>query len=172
MAKNLILKEKMDYSYLIQRLSPPTGTFNPKAFGAGRKNGGFSDEEVETLSQIFWLDHMAYAEFEHGEAPEAISFLKNQDLVASFIEYLPSKTKVYYICPSNYENAVRAVLYCLIWNENAVGLMAYCGLKHRLDKKPHPDFGNNVGWLELNNGYFFFIDPAMFGRTKKMLGIS
>ncbi len=54
----LVLKDTMSRSRLIQRLNKPTGFTNPFAFGAGHPTGGLSDEAMKLLNSIFSFDYM------------------------------------------------------------------------------------------------------------------
>jgi hypothetical protein len=175
----LELKEKMGRTYLIQRLNKPVERINPFSFGGGLKNGGLSDEAMTLLKSIFSFDYMGSAEFEFGAVPAALGFIHDQ--AANRMSFLPKKylvvsgnhRGVYYICPKSYEKGVKTVLDTLLEDEGTLRLKEYCGLKDRINPESDPEGyrKNNVGWLELNNGFFFFTDSEMFENTKKLFGV-
>ncbi|KKS61783.1 MAG: hypothetical protein UV30_C0031G0001, partial [Candidatus Collierbacteria bacterium GW2011_GWF1_42_50] len=78
---------------------------------------------------------------------------------------------VFYICPQSYETGVIAVIKALLDDEHSLHLKGWCGLSDRVN---HPDEYNQdkVGWLELDNGFFFFVDKDMFEKTKALFEVS
>ncbi|HOX95926.1 MAG TPA: hypothetical protein PLI45_00925 [Candidatus Woesebacteria bacterium] len=172
----LELKERMVRTYLIQRLSKPVERNNPFSFGCGLKNGGLNDETMALLKDIFSFDYMGSAEFEFGAVPAALNFIHDQAL--NRMSMLPLVISgihrgVYYICPKSYEKGVKAILDTLLEDEKNLRLNSYCGLKDHMNPEGNPrrNHQDNVGWLELNNGFFFFTDIEMFENTKRLFGI-
>lgn len=165
MNTNLQLREHMEKSWLIQRLDPPR-KFNPFPFGGGLANGGLSKDAMELLSNVFSFDYMGSSEFEWGAVPDALSFIVKQVSDGKIVvgEY----RKVYYISPTSYESGVRDVINQLIKNERVMRLKEHCGLAAAMkgDK-----FARAVGWFEIDNGFFLFIDKVMFDNTKALFGI-
>lgn len=158
----------MKRSHLIQRLDKPLDFFNPFSFGAGLKNGGLSDKGMKIiLKNIFSFDYMGSTEFEGGVVPAALDFIAEQkDSLTSGIHL-----GVYYICPGPYEEGVKAVITTLLEDERSLRLKENCGLSERINN-PQDDYRkDNDGWLELDNGFFFFIDKEMFENTKRLFGI-
>jgi hypothetical protein len=49
----------------------------------------------------------------------------------------------------------------------------YVGLDSYFEKKAANKLRGyeSVGWLEIDNGYMFFVDADMFKKTKKLFGI-
>lgn len=159
----LELKQKMDRTYLVQRLNKPTGHANPFSFGGGLANGGISREGMALLKGIFSFDYMGSAEFEWGAVPAALTFIASTKLTSGTYE------GVHYICPVSYEEGVKEVIRALLDDENSLRLKERCGLKERISGSMYSK--DNVGWLELDNGFFFFVDDTMFANTKKLFGV-
>ncbi len=165
----LDLKEKMKRTYLIQRLKNPMGQVNPFSFGGGLTNGGFSKEAMNLVGSVCSFDYMGSAEFEWGAVPEAFRFMGEQAVKNNLIS---GKTNdVFYICPSQYESGVKEVIEKLLLDEYVFRLKEYCGLKdHFSDKNKRGR--NTVGWVELDNGFMFFVDEIMFENMKKIYGFN
>ena len=172
----LSLQKEMKRTYLIQRLCKPIGRPSLFSFGGGLKNGGLSDEAMSQLKGIFSFDYMGAAEFEWGAVPAALTFIAEQ--AQKRMSFVPMKfcmtsgehSGVYYICPKPYEAYVKTIITTLLEDESSLRLKEYCGLAERV-KDPQGYKKENVGWLELNNGFFFFTDSEMFENTKKLFGI-
>lgn len=173
---DLVLRESMKTTYLIQRLTKPREEiFNLFAFGGGLANGGMSKQAMTLLNTIFSFDYMGSAEFEFGAVPQAFTFLAKQanegNLIAGRLIWKRKNSKeyVYYICPKSYEEDVRARITVLRQAKN-VHLKEFCGLKEYFDKTD-TWYKQIQGWLELDNGFMFFVDEDMFQKTKKLFGI-
>ena len=163
-------------SYLVQRLNKPHGSVNPFSFGGGLRNGGLSDEAMDLLSGLFSFDYMGAAEFEFGAVPEALNAIANNgNLTSSSFEIagvLPHesyKTTIYIICDADdvdeVEKRVRS------W------VLPY-GERPRMKESPMLDrvlageeWALTLGWLELDNGWFAFIDREMFEGVAKLFGV-
>lgn len=170
------------------------GAAGPFSFGGGYVRGGLTEEANKILGEIFSFDYMGSAEFEFGAVPKALSELvKDQkDLVAFEMtvdmedvepnlrrkyprlnskgkkEILPERPKgtkpVYVLCRRGHLDAVTNTVRALAKGESVFGLKEYCGLSEALD--PLEKSGRlAVGWLEIDNGYFFFTDKEMFKKT-------
>jgi hypothetical protein len=179
---NLILKNEMESSYLIQRLHKPAQwqikgkTFdNPFSFGGGLKNGGLSDNAMGLIRGIFSFDYMGSAEFEFGAVPTALKFIAVQavqsNIINSKVELNKNET-VYYLCPLEYESEVVNRIKQLRIDEYKYSLKEHCGLKDYFDGSyGRPPRKDNCGWLELDNGYMFFTDKEMYDKTCQLFGI-
>jgi len=127
------------------------------------------------LKGIFSFDYMGSAEFEWGAVPAALKFIAEQ---AKRLFWIPLKycvtsgvhSGVYYICPKSYEAGVKTVITRLLKDERSLDLKERCGLAERV-KDPQGYKKENVGWLELDNGFFFFTDVEMFENTKRLFGV-
>jgi len=183
MFDKLFLREKMQESYLIQRLQKPLYFVrkdeegneikidNPFSFGGGLVNGGLSKEAMGLLREIFSFDYMGSAEFEFGAVPAALQFLAEQseakNLVTGVVE------SVYYLCPREYEKEVQKRISTfknglkggrMPETKEHVGLRDYFDRDDAYSKK-------NLGWLEIDNGYAFFVDGEMFTKFCTILGV-
>jgi len=169
----LLEAHEMENSWLIQRLEPPINCVNPFVFGGGYKDGGLSPEAMKALKNIFTFEYMGAAEFEHGSISQTLNFLSREgdkkNLVSGIL--CPSEGMIMYICPIPYENEVRRRI--LVWAKEACSKAPQTSSKERvqlyeaLQKKEYP---RTRGWLELNNGFMFFIDEVMYAKTKEILG--
>lgn len=176
--EKIVVKKLMRESYLIQRLHKPS-TFNiagkiidnPFSFGGGYKNGGLSGKAMDFIRDIFSFDYMGSAEFEFGAVPAALNFLADQagksNLIASNIS-LGNNEIVYYLCPCPYKEEIEKRIKIL--RTNKIHLKEYCGLNHYFDEDSEYA-KRNVGWLELDNGFMFFVDKEMFEKTCSLFGI-
>jgi hypothetical protein len=183
-------------SYLIQRLDPPrSGTDalrldNPFAFGGGYKNGGLSDEAMDLLRDIFAFDYMGAAEFEFGEVPKAlqgIAACADADSLEAFEftilnskivkpwrgEASPpaprSRSTVYVIAPEAWHDEVVERVTALT-GKNPPRTKEWVGLAEVL--RPDSEWQRRTrGWLEIDNGYFFFTDREMWVNTARLFGV-
>lgn len=154
----LKLKGQMSRTYLIQRLTRPTGP-NSFAFGGGGlKNGGLSKEALQLLANVCSFDYMGDFEFENGSVPAAFHFIWQQGQRGHLVS--GTHRDVFYICPKAYEDGVRGVISQLLDDEPAMRLLEPTGLAEKWE--------SICGWLEVNNGFMFFTDATMFERTKTL----
>lgn len=166
--EKLELRDKMVRSWLIQRLEKSHGAIGTWSFGGGLINGGLSKEAMAILKEIFSFDYMGSSEFEWGAVPAALNFIAKQSSLGKVVS--GEVSNVFYICPKSYQNGVRDLIVTLLKDERSLRLKEFCGLADRVN---NPDKFNidRVGWLELDNGFFFFIDKEMFENTKKLFGV-
>jgi hypothetical protein len=170
----LVIRNEMHHVWLVQRLEAPRDP-NPFSFGGGYKNGGLSDAGMAMIRNIFSFDYMGAAEFEFGAVPQALHFLARQghgekNLVTGTVTF--PEGNVYYICPKEYEVDVKG--YIGVWARYPYGTKDGKGrtkesvrLYEALRKQKYCD---TLGWLELDNGFFFTIDEDMFNKTKELFG--
>ena len=162
----LQMRPVMRESYLIQRLHKPMGwkvggvdVDNPFAFGGGLINGGLSKDAMGLLRKILSFDYMGSSEFEWGAVPAALQFLADNASKKNLAT--GSLNSIYYIAPKEYETEVKKRIALLSENEYAWQKKEYCGLHDKLtDGSDYHQ--RNVGWLELDNGYAFFVDREMY----------
>lgn len=177
----LKLQKVMERTYLIQRLhkSQDWGigkiklADNPFSFGGGLQNGGLSKNAMDLTRSIWSYDYMGSSEFEWGAVPKALSFLAEQaskhNLWAGQIEVGKNET-VFYIAPMEYAEEVENRIQQLRKDEHKFNLKEGCRLKNCFDSTAR--FGKDtLGWLELDNGFMFFVDIDMFDKTCKLFGI-
>lgn len=166
MARELVLHSEMQRSRLIQRLLRPSEYNLWGSFGGGLRNGGLSDEGMDLLRDVFSFDYMGAAEFEFGAVPAALNFIAHQAKQGKLVRGL--HCGVYYIAPASYEQGVKTLIDRLLEDEYSVRLMEYCGLT---DALRNGEAAQYLGWLELDNGFFLFVDLEMFEKTKQLFGI-
>lgn len=166
MEEQLVLLPHMQRTYLIQRLNRPINYNNPFAFGGGLQNGSLSEKAMDLLRPIFSFDYMGAAQFEFGAVPAALGFIHeqaHQGLLVSGVH-----RDVFYIAPTSYEEGVKQTIGQLLDDERSMRLAGRCGLAESLQE---PETPRNVGWLELDNGFFLFIDQEMFEKTKQLFNV-
>ena len=158
----------MERSWLIQRLQKPSSP-NPYSFGGGYKNGGLTDNAADLLGSVFSFDYMGAAEFEFGALPKALKKIAtlNGSLVKGSIDV---KTKnnntapVYYLCALDHREDVESRIMKFGKDEwsREINTKECVGLQDAIDASK---YSRSLGWLELDNGYFFFIDKDMWEKT-------
>ena len=180
----------MQESWLVQRLEKPSkglGAFkdNPFSFGGGLKNGGLSDDAMDLLRGIFSFDYMGAAEFEFGAVPAAIQKIaKNIKHYSTYVITIPlnqvepsgrDKSKpggdrlVYVIGSAEdlpeIEKRIRG------WAKKPYRSLK-CGTMLNRALRPYDEWDSNVcGWLELDNGFFFFTDKEMFEKVAALFEV-
>jgi len=176
--EKLFLRPVMHESYLIQRLRAPESfriggqvCGNPFSFGGGLRNGGLSKDAMDLLRNIFSFDYMGSSEFEWGAVPAALRFIAEQaskNNIRVGVLDLEKGEQVYYLTPNKYEEEVKNRIKLL--RKGKMHLEKYCGLDQYFDEDSKWA-KETRGWLEINNGYMFFVDKEMFDKTCSLFGI-
>lgn len=177
----LQLREEMHRSWLIQRLQKPHKAVGEKAemlnklgeafaFGGGLVNGGFRKEAMELIRPFISFDYMGASEFEWGAVPQAFRFLTEQAALNHIVygHFSLGDENYYYICPFQYQDEVRKRIENLRADEGPFRLKEHCGLKAYFTSK-NEWAKRNVGWIELDNGFMFFVDKEMFDETSEFI---
>jgi len=154
-------------SYLVQRLKKPLGDWNPFSFGGG--GGHFSEEAQAILSQVCSFEYMGSAEFEWGEVPRALEQISKGEYCSRLFQI--EGTEVYAIVPVGLEGEC-----CDRIRE--FGSKPYHTTKEVVKfwdalfptKTKFP--ADTVGWIELDNGFAWFIDKEMFNQFCQLLGVN
>jgi hypothetical protein len=123
---------------------------------------------------------MGSAEFEWGAVPAALQFLAEQrfadKLIANSINVTlnsDEKNIVYYVCPVQYEiDVIKRIKELRMVGgygnlKSTIQLKEHCGLKEWFDEKDprRAKYAKeNIGWLELDNGFIFFTDKEVFDK--------
>lgn len=166
---------------------PLRGKDNPFAFGGGFRNGGLSKEAMDLLRPIFSFDYMGAAEFEFGEVPRAIAGIveRIKDFEAVTVSFDASAVKFEKWEMDRYLKPVGPFPFYIFAHKDHVSYAKdIIAMDLRRDKKfmlkehtflpqclftPKDKDRNYTykvgGWLELDNGFFFFIDKEMFEKT-------
>lgn len=182
------MTRKMNRSWLVQRLRNPVTRDNPFAFGGGLKNGGLSGDAMDILRNIFSFDYMGAAEFEFGALPEAMQRIarnnKNYttDSVVIQANSVPpswrdkrknvdGETEVFIIADEDHmAEAKRRIVLWATSDEDWKGLKEPTRLGAVI--RPVDDWDTETqGWLELDNGFFFFTNRDMFENTASLFGV-
>jgi len=173
----------MKNTNLVQRLKKPFKTegklqnlSNAFAFGGGLINGGIPEDGMKLLKDVFRFDYMGAAEFEFGAVPKALAQIaENFEKLVAFTLHVPYKYKawdkdekkgikpIYVICEKEHrdEVVIRIKKFATVSHHNTKRRLC---LYESLAKDKLDDY-DIVGWLELDNGFFFFSDKEMFDKT-------
>jgi len=158
----------MERTYLVQRLKKPQEKINPFNFGGGLENGGLSNEGAELINKIWSFDYMGASEFEWGAIPKALQRIAQYSSKGNAVTGQLGKD-VHYLCErdirSNVEQAIREIA------DDSLRLKEPAYLKEVIEGK-NTFAQRYVGWLELNNGFAFFVDRDMYDRTLKLFGVN
>ena len=157
----------MKSSYLVQRLTRREQSTIASAFsfGGGLRNGGLSNEAMDLLP--FRFDYMGSAEFEYGAVPKTLQAMAGHDLIAGVTD--TEQGSVLYICDSAHEDEV--IDRIAEWAESPYGSHTKEAvlLHQALAGGRYAD--HVIGWLELDNGFSFFIDEDVWRRTCAVFGV-
>lgn len=182
----------MQRSWLVQRLGKPRGNDNPFSFGGGLKNGGLSKEAMELLRPVFSFDYMGAAEFEFGAVPEAFQRILNVAQTGELVGFsfeIPlakveknwrdkSETKpkgngiIFVLCHVDDQEEVKEKIYG--WATDPYGKTNTLKEVTRLSNalRPFDKWDSDTkGWLELDNGFMFFVDEVMWRQTGDVFGL-
>lgn len=164
---------------------------NAFSFGGGLINGGISKEGMALLKDIFRFDYMGSSEFEWGAVPKAMqeiaknieSYVSDEMEVTSLRKpwklvkgkeqpIIKNTAKVYVICRKENIDEIKSRIVGWATEEPYGGKT-----KERINLInsicPESDWDRDVcGWLELDNGFFFFTNKEMFEKTEKLFGVN
>jgi hypothetical protein len=174
---------KLERSWLVQRLKQPQHftvqgkpVDNPFSFGGGYKNGGLTDRAMDLIRPIMSFDYMGSAEFEFGALPKALGKLVKADGLTAWSFSVTKANRgwrkkdaqkcdatVYALAPVGWQQEVESRVR--EWAvDPSVQMKERTGLGSVL--LPEEDWDRDVrGWLELDNGFFFFTDEEMWRKT-------
>lgn len=159
---------EMRRSYLVQRLNAPRSMDNPFSFGGGMRNGGLSDEAMDLLRGIFSFDYMGAAEFEFGAVPKALNNIVSQaDSLRAFEVKTPSGV-VLAVAPQQWETEVGKRIRS--WATGKEDGKESTRLSRALDPQGEHD-SRTQGWLELDNGFAFFVNREMWAKFCALFGV-
>ncbi len=189
------IANEMNRTSLIQRLKKPLTpeldedrkiAINSMAFGGRAFEGGRIPLEVmKQLVHVFRFDYMGASEFEWGSVPDALQrMFEAREHYEGFTIELPfedigEKTskaiiedfnaKVYILSHKEESAEVEKRIRAYALDERKERLKEHVGLASAL-RNSRPE--SALGWLELNNGYFFTIDETMFKGMLALFGVS
>jgi hypothetical protein len=187
---------EMKSSRLVQRLKKPFPGFagakdNPFSFGGGYKNGGLSPEAMDLLRPNFSFEYMGAAEFEFGAVPKALALIHaNSDSLVAFSfrfpqaevarhwrdksNTLPTGTvEIFVICDEEWIDQVTARIRLWASQDSNTGRGGTLHEESQLSTvlRPYGEGPDTCGWLELNNGFFFFTDEEMWKATAELFDV-
>lgn len=164
----------MNRTWLIQRLQKPRPGENELmeslaeglSFGGGFKNGGFSNEAMNLLRPIFSFDYMGAAEFEFGAVPKSLSNIANN--IKNYCQHkiTINGKNIFIFCKTADTKEVEQTLTDMYDDEYKFGLKEYPRLKDSLGEGKFAK--DTIGWLELDNDFFFFKDQDAFKNVVKL----
>lgn len=176
----------MQDTKLVQRLCEPArgkdSTLSKvhRAFGGAMV--GLKEEAWDLLDPIFRIDYMGAAEFEFGIIPRTLGSLAEDNLLsgqmvvaAKDIESKmwrknapkPHDRTVYYLCRAEHGEQIEQRIRDLAKNKFRLKEMSY--VPEALN--PADEYEKKyIGWLELDNGFFFFVDEHAWRETCKLFG--
>lgn len=165
---------------------------NAFSFGGGYVNGGLTKAAMSLLKNICSFDYMGAAEFEFGAVPAAFNVMAGQaaknELVAGKVKLkghtqdydaeerravpgtkVEKEFSVFFLCHKDWVEEVGARIHGFAANK-------YDRTKERvcLHEALFPTYKWDTrvqGWLELDNGFIFTIDPAMFQKFADVFGV-
>jgi hypothetical protein len=172
-------KVEPNRTWLIQRLGKPYGRpdedltklINAFSFGGGLVNGGLSDEAMQLLGGIFSFDYMGSAEFEWGAVPKALEYIAKQRKKFISGEATINKEPVYYLCYKDIKDYVENLLADLSKDKLQLKELSLFNVAVGKCKYIKKEDCKTFGWLELDNGFFFFTDQEMYEKTKELFEI-
>lgn len=148
---------------------------NPFAFGGGYKNGGLTQEAMDLLHPILRFDYMGAAEFEFGEVPKAFNKMTKMKLVAWTVQLVVEGQicPIFFICNERDKEEVEARVLQFAREDWNADLKEDTHLKRTIKElgESGPDMHQCVGWLELNNGFMFFIDQEMWEKSVNLFDV-
>lgn len=174
---------------LIQRLKKPYPNdklLNALSFGGGLLNGGINKQAMELINDVFRFDYMGAAEFEFGAVPEAMQRLLKEEKVKTTINIKASDIRsrwvskrdkvsykdieVYILCAKNELDDVEKIVRSVFNGEKDLDLKCGSDAARSVDINTE-DIRKSHGWLELDNGFFFFVDKEMWNKTCALFGV-
>lgn len=176
----------MQDSKLVQRLCEPVRTKDNALSKLHRVLGGgmvgLKEEAWDLLDPIFRIDYMGAAEFEFGAIPKTLGSLAEDNLVSGQMTVAakdiqskmwrkktpePQDRTVYYLCRADHADAIEQRIRDLAKDTFRLKEMSY--VPEALN--PADEYEKKyIGWLELDNGFFFFVDETAWRETCKLFG--
>jgi len=162
--------------WLVQRLQRPhkdPAFINPFNFGGGMVNGGFSKEGLLALQQLFTFDYMGAAEFEFGDVPKAFATLQKEVKTFKRFQIQFNKVSVFVICRIVDETEVVKWLRKHAEGSRDTRLKCYSSFPEAVGLDPYDkqDEYTPIGWVELKNPFFFFVDKKTFTEFADGFGV-
>lgn len=180
----------MKETWLIQRLRKPVSEEKVRfMLGGGH---GLTKEARQILRAAFQFEYMGSAEFEFGSVPDALERIieKHKSFVTAQVEIPLSKIHidswekdhyrrpagktigtVYIFCQKDHLDYAKGLVFKLATDENSHSLKERSYLKYGFLEAVDRSSSDTCGWMEMNNGFFFFTDLKMFQDTLVLFGM-
>jgi hypothetical protein len=156
----------MKSPYLIQRLKESTKKKVELNF-ENESNGAMSYGAMGSLSSIFSFDFMSNEEFRYSIVNRGIEKIIKYSIEGTGTSgIIELSSPLHYICEKNQERKVESLIQRL--NEGKVKLKEPTFLQESLE---NPEETKIKGWMELNNGFMFFLDEEMYKKTAEIFRI-
>jgi hypothetical protein len=162
------MNKKITQVRLIQRIELPTKRLSCGSFGAGLRNGGLSSSKMKKIRKFASFSYMGSAEFEHGKLVEGFDKLNNCDHESLVLKRIKVLSKsVWVLTNKELEKEVLSTIKKLATvKEIEWKLKVPSYFEKNLKGK---DIYNTQGWIDLDNGYMFFVNEKI---AKKFLKFS
>lgn len=133
---------------------------------------GIPEDTLNFLRGIFGFDYMGSSEFEMGAIPKALREIRDFAVDGKLVcgTLLNFQRPVYYICQKGVEGYVEELLCKLAEDDFLPQLMEWTSFNRSLEKENY-EMLDCVGWLEMDNGFFFFVDKDMYLQTCYLFGL-
>jgi len=167
------MKKEFKRTWLLQRLQTSRGQDynNPFLFGGGLKNGGLAEDAYKMLNGCFSFDYMGAAEYEFGAIPETLQQIAKDIKDYSTCEILINKMPVYVVFNNNFkEETVERVKELSKGTTQTKGYNDFNSALG-LNKYSPKEKCRTIGWMELDNGFFFFTEKQAFDRLCTLFGL-
>jgi len=168
----------MNRTRLVQRLNAPSKTTgglgdNPFAFGGGLRNGGLSETAMDLLRPVFSFDYMGAAEYEFGAVQQTLAAIKASAIAGNLVtfEVKGLKKPVWGLAPKEIvaeaSELVRELAKKQYDRQLKESSLFYDALNPDKITWPVP----TLGWLELNNHFFWTVDQKMYDGFANLMGV-
>jgi hypothetical protein len=161
----------MKPTWLVQRLlTPLPKTYLAKKhpfipFGGGIPLGGFTYDAWKRINNVFAFDYMCATQYERGAVPTAIRTIVLYNNSGNAVTGQVKLAKpVFYLCEKDMRDEVITRIKGMV--KETVKLRDYSFLKETLKKNNTNK--RDIGWLELDNGFIFFVDERIFRKSLDM----
>jgi hypothetical protein len=163
-------------TWLVQRLTRLIGKEMKEPKSKWKmEDGKISTESMDAHKAIYDYDYMGAAEFEFGAIPKILKEMIARKMTAFPIDCLVSvddystvkqsrTSPVYILCP---EDQVEQRVVLLMGEKTPrlkEGLQKYKAYGQKGGRTAH----DVVGWLEMDNGFYFFADKQAWQYTTKL----
>lgn len=162
------------------------------AFGEALSNTGIPENIMKHLRNIADFDYMGSSEFEWGAVPKALKEVASRanSLTTATITFEPDEiymsdfdsrdycrpkkaVSIYILASKDHMEGAKALITRLVKEDKFSIRLKECAYvsescldrsKEYLKRAKGFDGSRHVGWFEMDNGFFFFLDRKMFDQ--------